>query len=326
VPTFCRHNRFIERCPICRKELDPPATAGAASRPRRASSRDRRATGAGSGRARGQVRVRRAPRAEADGYSCSLIPGIHASADAARLADELAFAGGRLTALATAPVGPYAEAGSDPDRERGTALAFLISYLSPLEDGDPFAAIRAARPDWEAGGVPALDGIQLGPRSSHDPARGSRTLEAYRAWVDRAGTQSAAFTGEPGWTPQRRFERIFERLALPGLTRTVRYDLLVTLGRLGLYELEASSLALLEGDPTTLAAKRVFGIGDRLLLERRAAELASACQVPVAALDLALAGWERGERIRAGFEDGVADAGGHTRILAALGLTERPTL
>ncbi len=76
-----------------------------------------------------------------------------------------------------------------------------------------------------------------------------------------------------------------------------RYDLLVTLGRLGLYELLPDSLHLAGArglsaeDPTTLAAKRVFGIGDPLLLERRAAALAQAASVPVETLDLALANW-----------------------------------
>ena len=75
---------------------------------------------------------------------------------------------------------------------------------------------------------------------------------------------------------------VFERLALPGFARMGRYELLVTLGRLGLYELLPDSLQLAGArglsaeDLTTLAAKRVFGIGDPLLLERRAAALAQA--------------------------------------------------
>ena len=58
------------------------------------------------------------------------------------------------------------------------------------------------------------------------------------------GTQAAAFTGDPAWSPERRFERLFERLALPGFARAGRYELLVTLGRLGLYELTPDSLHL----------------------------------------------------------------------------------
>ena len=77
---------------------------------------------------------------------------------------------------------------------------------------------------------------------------------------------------------------MFERLALPGFARTGRYELLVGSGASGLYELlrrlaaaGAAPRASAE-DPTTLAAKRVFGIGDPLLLERRAAALAQAAR------------------------------------------------
>ena len=86
---------------------------------------------------------------------------------------------------------------------------------------------------------------------------------------------------------------MFERLALPGFARMGRYELLVTLGRLGLYEMRADSLHLAGGragpeDPTTLAAKRVFAIGDPLFLERRALAFAQELDVPIDALDLAL--------------------------------------
>ena len=68
------------------------------------------------------------------------------------------------------------------------------------------------------------------------------------------------------------------------------------LGRLGMFELRADSLhlaarAAAAAMPATLAAKRVFGIGDPLLLERRAGALAEAASVPVEALDLALSNW-----------------------------------
>ena len=62
-------------------------------------------------------------------------------------------------------------------------------------------------------------------------------------------------------------------------------------------------------DPTTLAAKRVFGIGDPLLLERRAAALADAAAVPVEALDLALANWAAPQRATLGFPAQTGDAG-----------------
>ena len=46
-------------------------------------------------------------------------------------------------------------------------------------------------------------------------------------------------------------------------------------------------------DPVLAAAKRVFAFGDPIVLERRAAELASAAAVPLGALDLGLLNWAR---------------------------------
>jgi hypothetical protein len=195
-------------------------------------------------------------------------------------------------------------------------MCFLSAYLCPLEGGrgsDPFAGIRRAlEADWRAGELPNLDSIPLGPRSSHDPARGDATLRAYLQWAARGeraqigrsetGRQALAFVGDPTWTATRRFERLFERLTLPGLARMGRYELLLTLGRTGLCELRAEALYFTNapGDLATLAAKRVFGIGEPLHLEHRARELAQAASVPVEALDLALANWGAGERATLG--------------------------
>jgi hypothetical protein len=230
-----------------------------------------------------------------DGYRSPLAPGLRSHADAERLATELVFAAGRLEKLAATPPGLYAEV-ADPegDVEERAWLAFLIAYLCPLEAEDPFAAIREVRTTWASGAMPALDGVATGPRSAHDPTRGTRTLDAYRAWAARAGSQARAYGGEPEWTAERRFARAFERLALPGLHRDARFDLLVTLGGLGVFELRAGTLALGGSDEVTLAAKRAFGIGDAMLLERRAEQLAQACGVLLAALDLGLYNWGRG--------------------------------
>src|SRR5438445_489332 len=108
------------------------------------------------------------------------------------------------------------------------------------------------------------------PRGVGGADHGRRTFDAYRQWAARAGSQAAAFAGEPGWTPERRFARVLERMALPGLHRDARYELLVSLGRLGLYELRPGQLALGGENEVTVAAKRSLGIGDPLLLERRA--------------------------------------------------------
>jgi hypothetical protein len=379
MPTFCRHNRFIERCPICSRTL-PGAEAASkpAAKPGRATTRGaavrprhpRLRTG---GR---EVRVHREVRAQDDGYASALAPGLHASGDAVRLAQEIAFASGRLLRMHAAPPDLFAEIralATDGQLERATWMCFLTVYLSPLPGDDPFAGIRLAlgRPggDWDARGggdargdwhgsgdggehiggdhgegdyggdgheargdhegeddVPSLDGIPLGPRTSHDPARGAETLLAYRHWVSHFGSQARAFVGEDSWTPQRRFERVFERLALPGLGRAGRYELLVTLGRLGLYELTADSLHLAVGrgagfeDLTTVAAKRILAVGEPVYLERRALAFAQELSVPIDVLDLALANWGAGERATLGFRPDISDSHALQHVRDALGL------
>jgi hypothetical protein len=69
----------------------------------------------------------------------------------------------------------------------------------------------------------------------------------------------------------------------------------------------------------TLAAKRLLGIGDPLLLERRAAQLAQECAVPLEALDLGLYNWDRARRATAG-ADGEVDATALAAARAALSL------
>jgi hypothetical protein len=247
------------------------------------------------------------------------VTGLKASADAERLADELAFATARLAELAADPPAIYAQIAAEPDAEEALWLAFLTAYLCPTQDEDPFAAIRAAHVPYASGELPDL-GVARGPRTSHDPAAGERTVLAYRAWAQRQGGQSTAFAGESSWTPERRFDRLFERLALQGFTRAGRYDLLVTLGRLGVADLRASSLQLTD-DAATTAAKRVFGIGDKLLLERRARDLADAVEVPIEALDLALFNWGAvgGRRATMG-SAAIPDAGERDEIAAVLGV------
>ena len=247
------------------------------------------------------MRVRRLARGEDDGFRTPLAPGLRSSADAERLAEELAFAAGRLSVLGTRPPGMYASVAAPGDVEERAWLAFQIAYLSPLEDSeDPFAAVSAVRTSWASGQLPDLTGVQVGPRSAHDPARWDETMQAYRAWASRAGSQEGAFTGEPGWTPERRFDRAFERLALPGLGRDARYELLVSLGRLGVFQMRGGQLHLVGDNEPTVAAKRALGIGDPLLLERRASDLATACGVPLEALDLGLFNWGTGVRAYSG--------------------------
>lgn len=259
--------------------------------------------------------VRHELRAQDDGYRSQLAPGLRSTQDARRLAGAIAFAAGRLEGLGGEPPGLYAQVATIADIEEATWLALLIAYIGPLESERPFAAIEAARCPW--GELPALEGVEPGPRGSLEPGRGEETLSAYRRFADRGGGQALAVTADASWSPEQRFERIYERLALPGLHRRARYDLLITLGRLGRYPLVAPALLLSEDDAVTLAAKRIFGIGDRLTLERRARELARAAAIPVEALDLALENWAREEPITAGFHGHQARGASFTQAAEA---------
>jgi hypothetical protein len=313
MPTFCRHNRLIQNCPICSREreieLRPIVSSSAprVSQSRPSTSQPRRTAGApGRSRSAAGLTVRRLARGVDDGYRSTLVPGLRSSEDAEALAAELAFAAERLRVLERNPPGLYAVlADNEADIEERSWLAFLIAYLYPLQGDDPFSAIRAARTSWASGEQPALSYAEVGPRGAHAAARGTRTIDAYRTWAARAGSQAAAFTGDAAWTAERRFARAFERLALPGLHRDARFDLLVTLGRLGVYEMRAGSLYLGGDNEVTVAAKRALGIGDPMLLERRAAALAEACGLPLEGLDLGLYNWERGERATGGLGPGV---------------------
>jgi hypothetical protein len=274
MPMFCRHNRLTANCPICSRELQAELKSKAPSRPARTRSGGGTTRSRGSSPRSGGVVTRKLARAADDGYRNALVPGLRATADAERLAAALAAAAARLE-----PPGPYPEVAAEPDLEEATWLAFLLALAGP-QAPELQAAILGARPSWAAGEAPDL------------PGERARTAGAYRAWVERAGTQEAAFRGEDAWTPERRFARVFERLALPGFGRAARFDLLTALGAAGRYELRAGELQLTVGeDATTEAAKRVLVSGDKLLLERRARELAEACDVPLAALDRGLAIW-----------------------------------
>jgi hypothetical protein len=254
MPMFCRHNRLTVNCPICSRELAPELGGKPARRPAAPSAP--RSRGGTTPRRTGVV-TKKLARAADDGYRNPLVPGLRATADAERLAAALTAATARLE-----PPGPYPEVAAEPDLEEATWLAFLLAHGSE------------ERPSWASGEAP------------------DRTAEAYRAWAERAGSQADAFRGESSWTPQRRFSRVFERLALPGFARAERFDLLSALGAAGRYELEAGELWLAAGeDKTTDAAKRLLVSGDKLLLERRARELAEAAEVPLGALDHAFALW-----------------------------------
>ncbi|HET9105487.1 MAG TPA: hypothetical protein VFN55_19220 [Solirubrobacteraceae bacterium] len=336
MPTFCRHNHLVSNCTICAREqnveLRPVVTGGsateAASAPRparpvaeRSAPRARRGGPRAGGRSGSGMTVRRMARGAEDGYHSDLVPGLRASSDAQRLAEEIAFAQARLDTIAQYAPGLWSEiADASGDVEERTWLAFLIALIGPTESEEPFAEIARVRVPWAGGAIPDLSGVSGGVRTSLDQADRTRTVQAYRAWAQRSGSQATAIAGDAAWTPQRRFARAYERLGLPGLQRGARFDLLATLGAAGLYELQAGTLALGASDPVTIAAKRVFGIGDAILLERRAMGLAEGCGVALQVLDVALFNWERGARATLGVPDAEPDPGLTDAVASALGL------
>jgi len=291
---FCRHNRLTSKCPICSRELEENLRAKAPVRhvtPRKTGASSTPRSRSASTRSGSRLVTRKLARAADDGYRNPLVPGIKATADAERLAHALTQAHRRLE-----PPGPYPVIDEIPDIEHATWLAFLFALAPELRD-----VIEEVRPR------PEDDLSEL-------PEPKQRTATAYRAWVERAGSQERAFTGEEHWSPERRFGRVFERLALPGFTRAMRFDLLTALGAADIYPLEADALHFGEDDATTLAAKRALVSGDRMLLERRARELATAADLPIAAFDRGLAVWGTpGEHV-----DLTGDP--HPGIAAALGL------
>ena len=140
--------------------------------------------------------------------------------------------------------------------------------------------------------------LQHRSRRAPRPRRSANRDDAvagFEAWARPPGSIGGGIQRASGLDPERRFERTFERLGgIRGLDRDTRYELLTLLGRLGVYELRAGKLFLSGENEATWAAKRALGIGDPLLLERRAADLAQACEVPLEALDLAFHNWGAG--------------------------------
>ncbi|HEX3805055.1 MAG TPA: hypothetical protein VHV75_19675 [Solirubrobacteraceae bacterium] len=299
MPSFCRHNHLIQNCTICAREQNFEArpvvssSAPKSSQPAEHVTRERPAgtrraksplaAGAAGGSGRG-VRVRRLARGVEDGFRSPLVPGLKSSVDAERLAEEIAFATWRLDVMEAVAAGDQ------------------------VADAHPIWSEIARPGDIEQRTELAFSTVVAGPRGVGSEERADEVLSAYHAWAERAGSQQAAFTGEAVWTPERRFERVYERLQFGGLGRDTRFELLTLLGRLGVYELRAAKLFLSGENEATWAAKRALGIGDPLLLERRAAELARVCDAPVEAFDLAFHNWGSGARVTDGLpEDAEGD-------------------
>jgi hypothetical protein len=217
------------------------------------------------------------------------------------LAQELTLAEARLSALASDDAGPWgivaAHAGNTAE---AFVAALVVAVASPDETAGSLvtaaAALAALEPlladlddSGTIGGASAiaeiLDAGPRGPRA-HDASGAALAVPAQLAQRS-AGSLAAGLHGESSWTPERRFARLFDRLALKGLPRAVRFDLLVALGRAGALDVRADGLHL-GNDQVTHAAKRLFAVADVPLLERRAAAIVEATDVSWDALELAL--------------------------------------
>lgn len=306
MPTFCRHNRLLQNCTICAREQHFEARpVVSSSAPRSAQPREQRPRSerpprvAKAGLARtgtGAVRVRRLARGVEDGYRSALVPGLKSTEDAERLAEELAFSATRLALMEQLAAGEH------------------------VAETDPSWSEIAAPGDLDARTLTAFRHVLDGPRGLRSGNR-EEVLDGFEAWGARAGSLAQGFSGEPSWTPERRFERLFERLGgIRGLGRDTRYGLLTLLGRLGVYTIRAGRLFPSGENEVTWAAKRALGIGDPLLLERRAQALAQALEVPVEALDLALANWAAGERATLGVPSETCDEALLQRASGVLGI------
>lgn len=294
MPAFCRHNRFAHRCPICQREeaktrapARPSARTGA--RAGTGSGKPGTARRGGSPRA-GALVTRKLARAADDGYRHDLIPGVKATEDAERLAACLAYAAQRLEFP-----GPYPAIAEADGAEAATWLAFLLALAGPDRPELQQALQEGAVPAFGEAGDLATIGV-------------ADTVTGYWQWVQRAGTQEAAITGDPGWPPVRRFARAFERLTVKGFGRAARFEFLSALGAAGIYDLEADALHVDADDATVTAAKRALLAGEWMLLERRAARLAEGTGVPLAALDRGLALWDSGAPVQAPPHDEIRAA------------------
>ncbi len=302
VPTFCRHNRLTANCPICTREqnvaMRPLVSGGSASAPppTREHKPERQSKGARPRAPRAvreranAVKVRKLVRGADDGFASPLLPGLKSSEDAQRLVEELAFATTRLEAMAAVAAGSLQLDGPWP------LIAGVTAANETEVDGG------SGELDLEARARLAFETALSGDRGVSDAQTVASITESYDAWWGRAGSQQAALIGEQYWTPERRFDRVFERMAFKGFGRDPRFEMLVLLGRLGVFDLRAGSLHLTGENEATWAGKRAMGIADPVLLERRAREFAEACEAPLEALDLAFHNWGSGKRVGDGID------------------------
>ena len=211
VPTFCRHNALIQTCPTCRASR-PSSLVRSSARARRGRPSPARPADVPAGRAGrlgAKVVLRRRSRGAASRpWGGRRLSGLARHRLEVKRGRRTARGGAGLCRIPLSGASSTTRRGSTRrwrapagDVEERTWRSFLIVYPRLLEGEVPFSEIERVRTTWASGEMPDLDDVQTGPRTAHDPARGTRTLEAYRVWARRVGSQAAAFTGDDAWMP-----------------------------------------------------------------------------------------------------------------------------
>ena len=298
MPSFCRHGRLEANCKICTPEERPaPPRTSAAPRPR---------AGAPPGRRGAHRRADRPAGWSSGAWPASADDGYDQRARARPARDAptprawpTSWPSPRpaCAQLRADPPGPLRR-GRAGRRPRGGDVAVPADRLPAAAGGRRAVGVDRRRP--RAVG----DRRAAGPRrraaparaAPHDPARGGRDvhrLPRVRRPRRLAGRRAGRRAVVDARAALRSRVRASGRCA--ACRARTRYDFLVTLGALGVVDVAPSSLLLGSeaADPTVVAAKRVFGIGDAINLQRRASDLAAAIGVEIAALDLALVNWAR---------------------------------
>ena len=178
VPTFCRHNRLIQNCPICSREQSielrpvvsssaPRVSSAAPSAPARpgrgrAPARGRRPAACGSAGSRA------APRTAITRACC---PGLRSS-DGRRAAGRGARLRRRRLVELRSAIRPGCMPRWSPPScgPRGADVARVPDRVSvPARERRSVRGDRAGAHVVGVGRAPSLDGVETGPRTAHDP-------------------------------------------------------------------------------------------------------------------------------------------------------------
>jgi len=222
MPSFCRHNRLLQNCPICTKEQNismRPAISrfgeteqrSAGSRAQRASRPARAGGGRGRSGAAGGMTVRRVVRDQDDGFQSALVPGLRSSAQARRLADEVAFATARCTRSSRTPAAISNSAAGWRSRSPG-CRRWPPTTRSPRSSLHAPRGIRTTPPrptpstPEQARAEPTIPPRGPGPPTPTAPGPRGRARRPPRSGASRAGRPSAGSIAStsgsrcPAWT------------------------------------------------------------------------------------------------------------------------------